>query len=136
MLFVLTNTPSTFMHLINHVSYALIGKFVVVYFNDILIYSKNLKKHLDHLCNVLSVLCSEKLYANLKKCTFYMEKIVFLGYVVTTLGIKMDEEKVKAIWDWPTPKSVSEVRSFHGVCCYTFLSPTCWRWCVPLLNQM
>jgi hypothetical protein len=85
------------MHLINHVSYALIGKFVVVYFNDILIYSKNLKKHLDHLCNVLSVLCSEKLYANLKKCTFYMEKIVFLGYVVTTLGIKMDEEKVKAI---------------------------------------
>jgi hypothetical protein len=63
---------------------------MVVYFIDILIYSKNLKKHLDHLCNVLSVLYSEKLYVNLKKCTFYMEKIVFIGYVITTLGIEMD----------------------------------------------
>ena len=53
-------------------------------------------------------------YANLKKCTFCMEKIVFLGNVVTAQGIEMDKEKVKAIRDWPTPKSVSEVRSFHG----------------------
>ena len=65
--------------------------------------------------NVLSVLRSEKLYANLKKCAFSMEKIVFLGYVVTAQGIKIDEEKVKAIQDWPTPKSVSEVRIFHGL---------------------
>ena len=86
-----------------------------MYFDDILIYSKNLNEHLDHLCNVLIVWRSEQFYANLKKCTFCMEKIVFLGYVVTAQGIEMDEEKVKAIQDWLTLKSISEVRSFHGL---------------------
>jgi len=113
--FGLTNAPSTFMRLMNHVLRPFISKFVVVYFDDILINSKNLNKHLDHLHNVLSVLRSEQLYANLKKCTFCMEKIMFLGHVVTAQGIEMDEEKVKAIRDWLTTKSVSEVRSFHGL---------------------
>jgi len=97
MSFRLTNAPSTFMRLMNHVLLAFIGKLMVMYFDDILIYSKNFTQYLDHLCNVFNVLRGEKLYANFKKYTFYMEKIVFLGYVVTAQGIEMNEEKVKAI---------------------------------------
>jgi hypothetical protein len=67
-----------FMCLMNYLLHVFIGKFMVVYFDDILIYSKNLNDHLDHLCNVLSILRNEKLYANLKKCIFCMEKLCFL----------------------------------------------------------
>ncbi|KAH9792721.1 hypothetical protein KPL71_004248 [Citrus sinensis] len=79
----------------------------VVYFDDILIYSKGLDEHIEHLQSVLTVLRKEKLYANLKKCSFCTNQIVFLGYVVSAKGIKVDEEKLKAIKEWSTPKSVS-----------------------------
>jgi len=87
--FGLTNAPSTFMRLMNRVLRAFIGKLVVVYFDDSLVYNTNLDEHIEHLRCMLDVLRCEKLYANFKKLTFYMEKVGFLGYVVSTKGMKL-----------------------------------------------
>ncbi|WVZ63626.1 hypothetical protein U9M48_013242 [Paspalum notatum var. saurae] len=99
----------------NEVLRAFIGKFVVVYFDDILIYSKSLPEHMDHLRAVFDALRAARLFGNIEKCTFCTDRVSFLGYVVTPQGIEVDEAKVQAIRSWPTPTTVSQVRSFHGL---------------------
>jgi hypothetical protein len=91
------------------------GKFVVVYFDDILIYITCLSEHLDHLRAVFDALRVARLFANLDKCTFCTKRVSFLGYVVTPQGIEVDEAKVHAIQSWPTPSTMTQVRSFLGL---------------------
>ena len=80
-----------------------IGKFVVVYFDDILIYSRSKKDYLQHLSIILSVLRKEKLFANLKKCRFMQTSLTFLGILISQASVQMDPEKVREILEWPSP---------------------------------
>jgi hypothetical protein len=113
--FGLTNAPSTFMRVMTEMLRPVLGLCAVVYFDDILVYSKSLADHIQHLEGVFKLLREYKFYANTKKCTFATNQVGFLGYIVSDTGIKMDPSKTKAIIEWPTPKTVSEVRSFHGL---------------------
>ena len=97
----------------NQVLKPFIGKFVVVYFNDILICSKTEAAHYNHVREVLVVLQANELYINLKKCSFLTNKLLFLGYMVSVDGIHDNEDKVRVVREWPTPKTVNDMRSFH-----------------------
>ena len=111
----LTNAPITFMRVMSQMLQPLLRICVVACFDDILVYSRCLEDHLAHLQLVLDILRREKFYGKMKMCSFGMDQMVFLGYVVSSKGAFMDENKVKAIVDWPTPSSVHEVRSFHDL---------------------
>ncbi|KAK9148304.1 hypothetical protein Scep_007061 [Stephania cephalantha] len=116
--FGLTNAPATFCNLMNDVLKEFIDRFVVVYLDDIVIYSQNLQDHVDHLRKVLTTLRANHLYVKKEKCEFAAQTISFLSHVVGQGQLQMDPEKVRAIMEWPNPTKVTELRSFLGLANY------------------
>jgi ribonuclease HI len=118
MSFGLTNAPAHFTYLMNSVFMPELDKFVVVFIDDILIYSKNEEEHAQHIRIVLTRLREHQLYAKFSKCTFWLEEIQFLGHVLSAKGTAMDPSKVKDILEWKPPTTVHKVRSFLGLAGY------------------
>ncbi|CAA0840340.1 Uncharacterized mitochondrial protein AtMg00860, partial [Striga hermonthica] len=116
--FGLSNAPAVFMDLMNRIFHPYLDQFVIVFIDDILIYSKSQKEHEEHLRVVLETLTREKLYAKFSKCEFWLRRVAFLGHVITQAGIEVDPSKIAAVQNWSTPKSPSEVRSFLGLAGY------------------
>ena len=118
MSFGLTNAPAYFMYLMNSVFMPDLDKFVVVFIDDILIYSENEADHAEHLRIVLSRLREHKLYAKFSKCEFWLSKVLFLGHILSKDRICVDPSKVQEVMDWKAPTSVHEVQSFLGLAGY------------------
>jgi hypothetical protein len=116
--FGLTNAPVFFISLMNKVFMDELDQFVVVFIDDILIYSKSAEEHEQHLRVVLEKLRSHQLYAKFSKCEFWLQRVSFLGHVLTAEGVEVDPEKVKAVADWKQPTTTTEVRSFLGLAGY------------------
>eukprot|EP00253_Pinus_taeda_P018941 PITA_18941 len=112
--FGLTNAPATFMCMMNSVFHRFLDKFVLIFIDDILIYSRSQQEHEEHLRLVLQTLREHQLYAKFSKCDFFKEEIQYLGHVITKEGIAVDPEKIKTIMEWPIPKDVADIRSFMG----------------------
>ncbi|GJU37185.1 putative reverse transcriptase domain-containing protein [Tanacetum coccineum] len=116
--FGLTNAPAVFMDLMNRVCKPYLDKFVIVFIDDILIYSKDEKEHEEHLKAILELLKKEKLYAKFSKCEFWIPKVHFLGHVIDSRGIHVDPAKIESIKDWASPKTPTEIRQFLGLAGY------------------
>ncbi|GJU12449.1 putative reverse transcriptase domain-containing protein, partial [Tanacetum coccineum] len=115
MLFGLTNTPVVFMDLINRVCKPYLDKFVTVFIDDILIYSRNKEEHADHLRIILELLKEEKLYAKFSKCDFWISIVQFLGHLVGSQGLHVDPVKIEAIKNWASPTTPTKIRQFLGL---------------------
>ncbi|GJY34112.1 putative reverse transcriptase domain-containing protein [Tanacetum coccineum] len=113
--FGLTNAPAVFMDLMNRVCKPYLDKFVIVFIDDILIYSKNKKEHKERLKAILELLKKEELYAKFIKCEFWIPKVQFLGHVIDSQGIHVDPAKIESIKDWASPKTPMEIRQFLGL---------------------
>nr|GFC87273.1 hypothetical protein [Tanacetum cinerariifolium] len=108
-----TNAPVVFMDLMNRVSKPYLDKFVIIFIDDILIYSKDEKEYEEHLNAILELLKKEELYAKFSKCEFWIPKVQFLGHVIDSQGIHVDPTKIESVKDWASPKSPTEIRHGH-----------------------
>nr|GEZ45663.1 reverse transcriptase domain-containing protein [Tanacetum cinerariifolium] len=116
--FGLTNTPAVFMDLMNQVCKPYLDKFIIVFIDNILIYSKDEKEHQEHLKAILELLKEEKLYAKFSKCEFWIPKVQFLGHVIDSRGVHVDPAKIDSIKDWASSKMPTEIRQFLGLASY------------------
>ena len=118
MSFGLTNAPTAFMDLMNRIFKEYLDKFVIVFIDDILIYSKTEENHAEHVRTALEILRKKKSYAKFSKCEFWLQEVQFLGHIVSNEGIKVDPAKIEAIKNWERPRTPTEVRSFLGLAGY------------------
>ncbi|KAL0549383.1 hypothetical protein IC582_013865 [Cucumis melo] len=118
MSFGLTNAPAVFMDLMNRMFKDFLDSFVIVFIDDILIYSETEAEHEEHLHQVLENLRANRLYAKFSKCEFLLKKVSFLGHVVSSEGLSVDPAKIEAVTNWPRPSTVSEIHSFLGLAGY------------------
>ena len=116
--FGVTNAPALFRDYLNRIFRPFLDNFVVVFIDDILIYSKTHEEHAEHLRIMLGILREKQLFAKLSKCDFWMREVQFLGHVISSQGIAMDLAKVEVVIQWECPKSVTEIRSFVGLAGY------------------
>lgn len=116
--FGLTNAPATFQVLMNRILAEHLRKFVLVFFDDILIYSKTLQEHVEHVSKAMEILRTNQLFAKRSKCVFGQRQVEYLGYVISDAGVATDPEKIRAVREWPTPTNITELRGFLGLAGY------------------
>jgi hypothetical protein len=118
--FGLTNAPTTFQSCMNHIFKDQLRKSVLVFFNDMLVYSKTWQEHMRRVDEVLTIMDAQSLYTKESKCEFGMTELLYLGHIINAQGVQVQvhQEKIRSILDWPTPKKVTELRSFFRLCSY------------------
>jgi hypothetical protein len=116
--FKLTNAPTTFQSCMNHIFNKQLMKFLLVIFDDLLIYNRTWEEHLKHVDKILTIMEEQSLFSKEAKCEFGLTEILYLGHVISVKGVKVHQEKIQTILDWPTPRTLTYIRGFFGTCSY------------------